>query len=102
MLRSIAVVFAMLGALIASAAAQEPSRSECLAMANAPRRATPVSLRRLAAKADRRGAGRCLRHRKAFAAQGALRGRRRDENAQQTRDNGKESQNGKVHFLILR
>src|SRR6266571_4999302 len=52
MLRSIAVVFAMLGALIASAAAQEPSRSECLAMANAPPRATPVSLRRLAAKTD--------------------------------------------------
>jgi len=52
MLRSIAVVFAMLGSLIASAAAQEPSRSECLAMANAPPRATPVSLRRLAAKAE--------------------------------------------------
>ena len=52
MLRSIAVVFVMLGALIASAAAQEPSRSECLAMANAPPRATPVSLRRLAAKTD--------------------------------------------------
>src|SRR5712671_5604496 len=52
MLRSIAVVFAMLGALIASAAAQEPSRSECLAMANAPPRATPVRLRRLAAKTD--------------------------------------------------
>jgi len=32
MLRSIAVVFAMLGSLIASVAAQEPSRSECLAM----------------------------------------------------------------------
>src|SRR6266849_6383112 len=52
MLRSIAVVFAMLGSLIASAAAQEPSRSECLAMANAPPRATPVSLRRLAAKTE--------------------------------------------------
>ncbi len=52
MLRSIAVVFAMLGALVASAAAQEPSRSECLAMANVPPRATPVSLRRLAAKTD--------------------------------------------------
>src|SRR3981081_1903062 len=52
MLRSIAVVFAMLSSLIASAAAQEPSRSECLAMANAPPRATPVSLRRLAAKTE--------------------------------------------------
>ena len=52
MLRFIAVVFAVLGSLIASAAAQEPSRSECLAMANAPPRATPVSLRRLAAKAE--------------------------------------------------
>src|SRR5882672_11391943 len=45
MLRSIAVVFAMLGSLIASAAAQEPSRSECLAMANAPPRATPGGVR---------------------------------------------------------
>ena len=52
MLRSLPIVFAMLGALIASAAAQESSRSECLAMANAPPRATPVSLRRLAAKTD--------------------------------------------------
>src|SRR6266852_1361411 len=52
MLRSIAVAFAMMGALIASAAAQEPSRSECLAMANAPPRAAPVSLRRLAAKTE--------------------------------------------------
>src|SRR5712664_1175266 len=52
MLRSIAVVFAMLGSLITSAAAQEPSRSECLAMANTPPRATPVSLRRLAAKTE--------------------------------------------------
>src|SRR5882724_4717594 len=52
MLRFIAVVFAVLGSLIASAAAQEPSRSECLAMANAPPRATPVSLRRIAAKPE--------------------------------------------------
>ena len=52
MLRFIAVVFAVLGSLISSVAAQEPSRSECLAMANAPPRATPVSLRRLAAKAE--------------------------------------------------
>jgi L-ascorbate metabolism protein UlaG (beta-lactamase superfamily) len=52
MLRSLSVVVALLGSLIASAAAQDSSRgSECLAMANAPR-ATPVSLRRAAAKAD--------------------------------------------------
>jgi L-ascorbate metabolism protein UlaG (beta-lactamase superfamily) len=51
MLRSIAVVFAMLGSLITSAAAQESLRSECLAMANAPPRATPVGLR-LAANTD--------------------------------------------------
>ena len=52
MLRSFAVVIAMLGALIGPAAAQQPLRSECLAMANAPPRATPVSLRRVAAKAE--------------------------------------------------
>jgi L-ascorbate metabolism protein UlaG (beta-lactamase superfamily) len=50
MLRSFLVVIALLGSLVASAAAQE--RSECLAMANAPPRATPVSLRRMAAKTD--------------------------------------------------
>ena len=43
---------ALLGSLIASAAAQDARRSECLAMANAPPRATPVSLRRVAAKTD--------------------------------------------------
>jgi L-ascorbate metabolism protein UlaG (beta-lactamase superfamily) len=42
-------VFVLLGALIVPAAAQQPLRSECLAMANAPPRATPVSLRRAAA-----------------------------------------------------
>ncbi|MDB5503593.1 MAG: Zn-dependent hydrolase [Tardiphaga sp.] len=53
MLRSLSVVVAMLGALIAPAAAQNVSRgSECLAMAGGPPRATPVSLRRTAAKAD--------------------------------------------------
>jgi L-ascorbate metabolism protein UlaG (beta-lactamase superfamily) len=53
MLRSLSVVLAFLGALIVSAAAQDASHgSECLAMANAPPRATPVSLRRTAAKAD--------------------------------------------------
>ncbi len=52
MLRSFPVVIAMLGGLIGSAAAQQPLRSECLAMANAPPRATPVGLRRVAAKAE--------------------------------------------------
>jgi L-ascorbate metabolism protein UlaG (beta-lactamase superfamily) len=52
MLRSFAVATALLGSLVASAAAQDSQRSECLAMANAPPRATPVSLRRLAAKTD--------------------------------------------------
>jgi len=52
MLRSIPVTFALLYQLIAQAAAQDASRSECLAMANAPPRATPVGLRRTAAKAD--------------------------------------------------
>jgi len=42
-------VFVLLGALIVLAAAQQPLRSECLAMANAPPRATPVNLRRVAA-----------------------------------------------------
>jgi L-ascorbate metabolism protein UlaG (beta-lactamase superfamily) len=53
MLRSFPAVFALLGALIAPAAAQDASRaSECLAMANAAPGATPVSLRRMAAAAD--------------------------------------------------
>jgi len=51
MSRFLAVVFALLSP-VASAAAPDASRSECLAMASAPPRATPVSLRRLAAKAD--------------------------------------------------
>jgi len=52
MLRSCSAVLALLSSLIGSAFAQEAQRSECLAMANAPPRATPVSLRRLAAKTD--------------------------------------------------
>jgi L-ascorbate metabolism protein UlaG (beta-lactamase superfamily) len=53
MLRSFAVVSALLSSLITSAAAQDASRSsECLAMTNAPSRATPVSLRTAAAKID--------------------------------------------------
>jgi L-ascorbate metabolism protein UlaG (beta-lactamase superfamily) len=52
MLRSFSVVSALLGILIAPAAAQSALRSECLAMSEAPPHATPVSLRRMAAKAD--------------------------------------------------
>ena len=45
MLRSLfATVLALLGLLVARLPPQEPLRSECLAMANAPPRATPVSL----------------------------------------------------------
>jgi L-ascorbate metabolism protein UlaG (beta-lactamase superfamily) len=51
-LRFLAVVSGLLGILIAPAAAQSALRSECLAMSEAAPRATPVSLRRLAAKAD--------------------------------------------------
>jgi L-ascorbate metabolism protein UlaG (beta-lactamase superfamily) len=52
MLRLLAVVF-LLAPLIAPAAAQDaPRASECLAMSQAQPRATPVGLRRLAAKAD--------------------------------------------------
>ncbi len=53
MLRSCPVVAALILLLIAPACAQSPDRaSECLAMANAPPRVTPVSLRRTASKAD--------------------------------------------------
>jgi L-ascorbate metabolism protein UlaG (beta-lactamase superfamily) len=53
MLRSLAVVSALLGALTVPAAAQDaPRGSECLAMAGAPPRAVPVSLRRTAAKSE--------------------------------------------------
>ena len=52
MLRSFSAVLALLASLTAPAAAQDAQRSECLAMANAPPRATPVSLRRMAAKTD--------------------------------------------------
>jgi L-ascorbate metabolism protein UlaG (beta-lactamase superfamily) len=53
MLRCFPAAFVLLGALIAPAAAQDaPRASECLAMANAAPRATPVSLRLAAAKAD--------------------------------------------------
>jgi L-ascorbate metabolism protein UlaG (beta-lactamase superfamily) len=53
MLRCLSSVLALLCQLVASAAAQDAQRtSECLAMANVPPRATPVSLRMAAAKAD--------------------------------------------------
>ena len=53
MVRSFPVIIALLGSLIGSAAAQDASRSsECLAMANAPPRVMPVSLRRTAAKVE--------------------------------------------------
>jgi L-ascorbate metabolism protein UlaG (beta-lactamase superfamily) len=52
MLRLLAVATAFLGFLTVPATAQAPLRSECLAMANAAPRVVPVSLRRVAAKAD--------------------------------------------------
>ena len=52
MLRCLSAVLALLYSLIVPAAAQDTPRSECLAMANAPPRITPVSLRRTAAAAD--------------------------------------------------
>jgi L-ascorbate metabolism protein UlaG (beta-lactamase superfamily) len=48
MLRTVSAV-AVLASLIVPALAEEAPRSECLAMATAPPRATPVSLRRVAA-----------------------------------------------------
>jgi L-ascorbate metabolism protein UlaG (beta-lactamase superfamily) len=53
MLRSLVVMMAILAALVVPATAQNAARgSECLAMASAPPRAIPVSLRRTAAKAE--------------------------------------------------
>ena len=53
MLRVAALVLGLLGLPISPAAAQNASRgSECLAMSQAPSRATPVSLRLAATKAD--------------------------------------------------
>ena len=51
-LRSVSLVFAFVGLLIAPAAAENAPRSECLAISKAPARATPVSLRRAAANTD--------------------------------------------------
>lgn len=53
LLGSLATALAALGALLGPAVAQQqPPRSECLAMANRPPLAVPVSLRRTAAKAE--------------------------------------------------
>jgi L-ascorbate metabolism protein UlaG (beta-lactamase superfamily) len=52
MLRSLALATAFLASLLVPAAAQSQLRSECLAMAGGPPRATPVSFRRTAAKAE--------------------------------------------------
>jgi L-ascorbate metabolism protein UlaG (beta-lactamase superfamily) len=52
MLRPLVAATAFLGLLITPAAAAEPLRSECLAMANAPPRAVPVSFQRAAAKPE--------------------------------------------------
>lgn len=52
MSRLLLTVCALLGWLVASAFAQQPQRSECLAMANAAPRVTPVALRQAAASAE--------------------------------------------------
>jgi L-ascorbate metabolism protein UlaG (beta-lactamase superfamily) len=52
MLRSLAAGLALLGSLITPAAAQNPARSECLAMSDATPRATPVAFREAAAASD--------------------------------------------------
>ena len=54
MLRTISAVLALLGSLVVPAMAQSQDipRSECLAMANAAPRATPVGLRRTAATSE--------------------------------------------------
>ena len=52
MLRAISTILAALGSLIGPALAEDAPRSECLAMANAPPRVTPVNLRRTAANTD--------------------------------------------------
>ena len=52
MLRRVFAALALLSMSIAQAAAQDVARSECLAMANTPPRATPVGLRAAAANTD--------------------------------------------------
>jgi L-ascorbate metabolism protein UlaG (beta-lactamase superfamily) len=52
MLRAASTILALLGSLIMPALAEDAPRSECLAMANVPPHATPVSLRRAAAETN--------------------------------------------------
>jgi L-ascorbate metabolism protein UlaG (beta-lactamase superfamily) len=52
MLRCLLATVALLCQLVATAAAQESQRSECLAMANAPPRAIPAGFRPVAAKSE--------------------------------------------------
>lgn len=52
MWRPLSATFALLGALLNPALAQDARRSECLAMANAPPRALPVALRQAAKPAE--------------------------------------------------
>ena len=52
MLRSLFAILALWGALSPPVAAEEAPRSECLAMANAPPRAVPVSFQHVAAKPE--------------------------------------------------
>jgi L-ascorbate metabolism protein UlaG (beta-lactamase superfamily) len=52
MLRLFSAVVALLGSLIGPALAQDAQRSECLAMANAPTRAMPVSFQQAAASKE--------------------------------------------------
>ncbi|MGY3295003.1 hypothetical protein ACVWWP_008070 [Bradyrhizobium sp. LM3.6] len=52
MSRLLLTVCALLGWLVTPAFAQQPQRSECLAMANAAPRVTPVAFRQAAASAE--------------------------------------------------
>ena len=52
MRRLVSAALALFGACLSTAHAQEPLRSECLAMANAAPRATPVAFRQAAAAAE--------------------------------------------------
>jgi hypothetical protein len=52
MLRSFSAILILLCQLVAPVAAQEPERSECLAVANGAPRATPVNLRSAASNTD--------------------------------------------------
>src|SRR6516225_1955408 len=52
MWRLVSVALALFGAFLTPALAQQPQRSECLAMANAAPRAMPVAFRQAAAVAE--------------------------------------------------